>query len=150
VDSQGIFNDVVDSVPEGDESNTPLFPPHLQDSFNYGPFSPSRGQGPISGINSLLASAINTNESQGRTLAKALETIEQLSQAFHSLSEDVESMNGRIYRLEKYHIATHTHLAERIDKLEELANKAGSSKQSYIPTARRTQLPVSASDPKGK
>jgi len=72
--------------------------------------------------------AINTNESQGRTLAKALEIIEQLSQAFHSLSEDVESMNGRIYRLEKHHIATHAHLAKRIDNLEELANKAGPSK----------------------
>ena len=94
--------------------------------------------------------AINTNESQGRTLGKALQTMEQLKEAFRYLSEDVELLNGRIHRLKRHQIATHAHLAERIDNLEELANKAGPSRQSYTPIARHAQQSESASDLKGK
>ena len=119
-------------------SNVSPPPPDTRDGYVFGPFNPSRARGLIRGINSLLEVAINTNEFQGRTLEKAMQTMEQLSEAFCSLSEDVESLNRRIHRLERHQIATHTHLAERIDNLEELANKAGPSRHLYTPMARHT------------
>jgi hypothetical protein len=134
---------------EGEESNTPP-PPNNRDGFEFGPFSPSQARGPIRGINSLLAVAVNTNEAQGQALEKALQTIQQLSEAFQSLNEDVRLSNERIRRLERHQITTHAHTMERINNLERLVGRLGPSSHQYMPTSRCMDVAESVPDPKGK